>query len=145
MEADRRSRRPRDTGCRTDYSGARYPRSCVPAAPQGHSARRRAANGIPRGRRRSARRPAVTIQQAAQALRSRKVSSVELTREALRRIEALNPKLNAIQTLMDDSALESARQADHELAHDIDFGPLHGIPIAVKDLFETKGVRTTCG
>jgi len=87
----------------------------------------------------------VTIQEAAAALRARKVSSVELTNSALERIRALNPKLNAIQTLTEESALESARQADWELAKSIDLGPLHGIPIAVKDVFETKGVRTTCG
>ena len=87
----------------------------------------------------------MTIQEAAAALRARKVSSVELTTAALERIRSLNPKLNAIQTLMEESALESARQADEELARKIDIGPLHGIPIAVKDVFETKGVRTTCG
>jgi len=87
----------------------------------------------------------VTIQEAAASLRARKVSSVELTRGALERIRALNPKLNAVQTLTEESAMESARQADWELAKSIDLGPLHGIPIAVKDVFETKGVRTTCG
>jgi len=87
----------------------------------------------------------MTIQEAAAALRARKISAVELTTAALGRIGALNPKLNAVQTLMEESALESARQADRELAKGIDFGPLHGIPIAVKDVFETKGIRTTCG
>jgi aspartyl-tRNA(Asn)/glutamyl-tRNA(Gln) amidotransferase subunit A len=87
----------------------------------------------------------MTLQAAAAALRARKVSSVELTGAAIQRIRALNPKLNAIQTLMEQSALENARQADRELAKGIDFGPLHGIPVAVKDVYETKGVRTTCG
>ncbi len=87
----------------------------------------------------------MTLEDAAAALRLRKVSSVELTNAAFERISAVNPKLNAIQTLMEQSALESAHQADLELAKGIDFGPLHGIPVAVKDVFETRGVRTTCG
>lgn len=87
----------------------------------------------------------MTIQEAGAALRLRKISSVELTTAAFDRVRALNPRLNAMQTLMEESALESARQADQELAKGIDFGPLHGIPVAVKDVFETKGVRTTCG
>jgi aspartyl-tRNA(Asn)/glutamyl-tRNA(Gln) amidotransferase subunit A len=86
----------------------------------------------------------VTIQEAAIALRRRKVSSVELTTEALRRVRSLG-SLNAIITVMEESAFEDARQADRELAADLDFGLLHGIPVAVKDLFETKGVRTTAG
>jgi len=86
----------------------------------------------------------VTIQEAAIALRTGKVSSVEFTTEALQRVRSLG-HLNAVITVMEESALEDARQADRELASDIDFGLLHGIPVAVKDLFETEGVRTTCG
>jgi len=87
----------------------------------------------------------VTIGEAARALRERRVSSVELTREALARIERLNPKLNAFLTVTAESALERARLADAELAAGDDRGPLHGIPIAHKDLFLTRGVRTTAG
>lgn len=87
----------------------------------------------------------MTIVEAARALRARTVSAEELTREALSRITRLNPKLNAFITVTADSALHRARQADSELAAGRDRGPLHGIPIAHKDLFLTRGVRTTCG
>lgn len=87
----------------------------------------------------------MTIGEACRALRDRKISSTELTREALAQIERLNPKLNAFITVTGESALESARRADAELAAGADRGPLHGIPIAHKDLFLTRGVRTTCG
>jgi aspartyl-tRNA(Asn)/glutamyl-tRNA(Gln) amidotransferase subunit A len=86
----------------------------------------------------------MTIQQAAQALRRREVSSVELTRAALDAIERLNPKLNAILLLTAEHALERAREADAELAAGRDRGALHGIPIAHNDVFCTKGVRTNC-
>jgi aspartyl-tRNA(Asn)/glutamyl-tRNA(Gln) amidotransferase subunit A len=87
----------------------------------------------------------VTILEAAAALRSGQTSSATLTDAALARIGEMNPKLNAIQTVMAASARERARQADAELAGGKDLGPLHGIPIAVKDLFATKGIRTTGG
>ena len=87
----------------------------------------------------------MTIVEAAQSLRKRAVSSADLTAAALGRIAAANPKLNAFLTLVEDSARAQAKAADAELSRGIDRGPLHGIPIAVKDVFETRGVRTTCG
>jgi aspartyl-tRNA(Asn)/glutamyl-tRNA(Gln) amidotransferase subunit A len=71
------------------------------------------------------------------------VSPVELTRECLARIERLNPKLNAFISVLADSALGDARRAEDELRRGIDRGPLHGIPIALKDLVDTAGTRTT--
>lgn len=87
----------------------------------------------------------MTIGEAGRALRERRLSAVALTRQALDRIGRLNPKLNAFITVTAEAALERARQADAELAAGRDRGPLHGIPIAHKDLFLTRGVRTTCG
>ncbi len=86
-----------------------------------------------------------TILKTAQLLRARKVSSMELTQSALQHIGRLNGKLNAFLTVTEERAVERALKADDELARGTDRGPLHGIPIAVKDVFVTKGVRTTCG
>jgi aspartyl-tRNA(Asn)/glutamyl-tRNA(Gln) amidotransferase subunit A len=85
----------------------------------------------------------VNLLEAARALRERKVSSVELTTESLHRIA--RSKLNAFLTVTADAALARAQSADDDLARGIDYGPLHGIPIAHKDAFFTKGVRTTAG
>jgi aspartyl-tRNA(Asn)/glutamyl-tRNA(Gln) amidotransferase subunit A len=87
----------------------------------------------------------VTIREAAESLRRRRISAVELTTAALSRIERINPKLQAFITVTAERALQQARQADSELAAGKDRGPLHGIPVAVKDLFYTRGVLTTGG
>jgi aspartyl-tRNA(Asn)/glutamyl-tRNA(Gln) amidotransferase subunit A len=88
---------------------------------------------------------ALTIVEAGRLLRARTVSSAELVEESLSRIAELNPRLNAFITVMEDSARRAAGLADAELARGFDRGPLHGIPVAVKDVFATRGVRTTAG
>ena len=87
----------------------------------------------------------VTIEEAAAKLRAREVSAVELAEESLRRTREAQPRLNAFITITEDLALNQARRADAELARGVDRGPLHGIPYALKDLFATRGIRTTCG
>ena len=76
-------------------------------------------------------------------LRKGSLSPVELTTECLARIEKLNPKLNAFITVTAESALAEARQAEAEIQRGDWRGPLHGIPLALKDLIDTAGVRTT--
>lgn len=87
----------------------------------------------------------MTLLEAASQLRAKKISSVELTTQSLKRSRELQPKLNAFLTFTEPEAIEAARQADANFAKGIDQGPLQGIPIAVKDLFYTKGTRTTGG
>jgi aspartyl-tRNA(Asn)/glutamyl-tRNA(Gln) amidotransferase subunit A len=87
----------------------------------------------------------MTIVEAAAALRAKRISSVELTRESLTAIRLANPKLNAFITVTPEQALAQAAERDAELARGTDRGPLHGIPIAHKDLVCTKGVLTTAG
>ena len=87
----------------------------------------------------------MTIAEAGRALRARRISAVELTKECLDQIGKLNPVLNAFITVTGDWALARAEALDRELAQGIDRGPLHGIPIAHKDLMWTKGIRTTSG
>jgi aspartyl-tRNA(Asn)/glutamyl-tRNA(Gln) amidotransferase subunit A len=86
-----------------------------------------------------------TLEAAADAIRGRRLSPVSLTESCLARIEALEPRLNAFVTVTADLAREQARQAEREIEAGRYRGPLHGIPIAVKDLFATSGIRTTAG
>ena len=86
----------------------------------------------------------LTIAELARKLRSREVSSEELTRACLARIEQHNPSLNAFLTITADAAHAAARNADRSLGAGA-AGPLTGIPIAHKDIFCTDGVRTSCG
>lgn len=81
----------------------------------------------------------------AQMIKERDVSSLEVVEAYLTQIEKYNPTLNAICTLTADSARSRARQADEALAKGELWGPLHGVPITIKDFYETKGVRTTAG
>jgi len=78
-------------------------------------------------------------------LDSRDVSSVELTEVFLRRIEALNGKLNAYLTVNSQEALVSAKAADQEISQGVTNRPMLGIPISIKDLEATRGIRTTMG
>jgi len=87
----------------------------------------------------------VTILEAGSALRSRRISCVELVNQCLSNIARLNPTLNAFLTVCEDAARARAAVLDAELAAGTDRGSLHGIPIAHKDLVWTKGIRTTSG
>ena len=86
----------------------------------------------------------LTITQAAAGLRRKDFSPVDLTEACLQRVQALDGKLNSFLTLTADLALRQARQAEKELSSGKDRGLLHGIPIALKDLYATQGIRTTC-
>src|SRR5262245_43518965 len=88
---------------------------------------------------------AISMREAAELVRRKKVSPVELTKASLTRIEQFNPALNAYITVTSESALAQARTAESEIQRGMWRGPLHGIPIALKDLFDTAGVKTTAG
>jgi Asp-tRNA(Asn)/Glu-tRNA(Gln) amidotransferase A subunit family amidase len=87
----------------------------------------------------------LTVAELSSLLRSRAVTSVDLTRIYLRRLKRFGPKLNCVVTLTEDLALEQAQRADKEMREGRHRGPLHGIPWGAKDLFATKGIPTTWG
>src|SRR6202161_2248727 len=84
-----------------------------------------------------------TILELAAGLRRKEVSPLALTRACLDRIEKLNPALNAFITVMAESALVEAQAAEIEISRGEWGGPLHGVPVALKDLIDTAGTRTT--
>jgi aspartyl-tRNA(Asn)/glutamyl-tRNA(Gln) amidotransferase subunit A len=85
----------------------------------------------------------LTLKEASELVRRKAVSPVELTATCLKRIEAYNPAVNAFITVTRDQAMETARAMEGEQRQGKWRGPLHGIPIAVKDNIDTAGVRTT--
>ena len=85
------------------------------------------------------------MHEAAAALRARRISSVELAQAAVARIEALDKALVAFIARTLESALADAKRADQDLAHGVDRGPFHGIPVALKDLYDAAGQVTTAG
>ena len=87
----------------------------------------------------------LTAVELAQKIRSGELSAVETMEAHLAQIEKVNPQVNAIVTLLPEMAMEAARKADEKLARGEEVGPLHGLPMAHKDLVQTKGIRTTFG
>ena len=85
----------------------------------------------------------LTLEQAAQRVRQRSVSPLDLTKACLARIEKLNPLLNTFITVTAGQALEQARSLEAEAQRGAWRGPLHGVPIALKDNIDTAGIRTT--
>jgi aspartyl-tRNA(Asn)/glutamyl-tRNA(Gln) amidotransferase subunit A len=85
----------------------------------------------------------LTLKEASELLHRKTVSPVELTATCLKRVETYNPVLNAFITVTRDQAMEAARAMEAELQRGKWRGPLHGVPIAIKDNIDTAGVRTT--
>jgi Asp-tRNA(Asn)/Glu-tRNA(Gln) amidotransferase A subunit family amidase len=87
----------------------------------------------------------LTATELAQKIRAGEISAVETMEAHLAQIEKVNPQVNAIVTLLPEMGMEAARKADEKLARGEEVGPLHGLPVAHKDLVQTKGIRTTFG
>jgi len=87
----------------------------------------------------------LTIAEAAELLRGRKLSPVEYAKALIARVEKHDGKLNAFLRFTPELALEDARRAEAEIARGAWRGPLHGVPYGLKDLVDTKGIRTTFG
>src|SRR5579864_5309920 len=81
----------------------------------------------------------------AQLIRTKKLSAREALAAHLKQIERVNPKVNAIVTIVPEMAADAAAKADEMQARKVTLGPLHGLPVAHKDLLETRGIRTTFG
>ena len=89
--------------------------------------------------------PFLSVSQLSELIKSRQVSPVEVVAGYLDRIDSLNDRLYAYLTVCHDQAVETARESERELARGEYRGPLHGVPVAVKDQLNTAGIRTTSG
>ena len=87
----------------------------------------------------------MTVDSIRTDLLAKRISAEEIAREALKLAEAENPKTNAYLTFAPERALASARRVDQKIAAGQDPGALAGVPIAIKDVILTRGLRTTCG
>ncbi len=87
----------------------------------------------------------MTAAEMARLIRLKKLSAREAMAAHLKQIDRVNPQVNAIVTLVAEQAMENARKADEAQARGAILGPLHGLPVVHKDLFETAGIRTTFG
>ena len=86
-----------------------------------------------------------TLLEAAKKVRDKEISSRELTRAILDRIERINPAINAYITVLSEGAMRDALARDEAQTNGRPLGPLHGVPVGLKDIFCTRGIRTTCG
>ena len=86
-----------------------------------------------------------TLQEVARLIRTKSLSPVQVVEACIKRIEELNPKLNAFITVLADLAREQAQTAEAEIKAGKWRGPLHGIPIGIKDFYDTTGIKTTAG
>jgi len=86
----------------------------------------------------------LTLAEAAEKLRKKEVSSLELTQATLKRIEAVDPKVESYLTVTAETALAQAKATDQKLSQGETLAPLAGIPFALKDIFLTRGIKTTC-
>ena len=85
----------------------------------------------------------LSIEEIQHRIRTRDVSPTHIVERCLERIQTLNPRLNAFATVRADQALDQARQAHEEIQRGGWRGPLHGVPVGIKDFYDTAGVATT--
>lgn len=89
--------------------------------------------------------PFLTIREISGLIRRKEISPVELTQSVLNRIEEIDPKLHTYISVFEDEARSTAKEAEKLILSGTYLGPLHGVPISIKDIFLVKGTRTTCG